>query len=367
MRALVTFTLLASFLVGLSSAWSWPWSTPATEHLRALHGGHKRWTSKYQLLRDLAQLSDDEEEIETLVTLLSRRLRVLSEIAHEQPVTIFAPTDAAFENISLAPFKYYYNADVLDGVLRHHVLPKPYTAQEFIDAGTKQYTTLNMSNITVRPEGSNVFIDSAAASPAQVVDADFELSEGSLVHFIDAVLVPPGFPKPDFVTIAEDAGLTELLNALEIAGLTSYAETATLKGLTLFAPTNEAFEKAAEENNIEKNVDEEFFTDALQRVLGDEAFETVLKNHLATSLMDSADLEAKAAYRCSRWYFFHWWCDYYKNVRTLSKIKLNFRVQDDETILVLFGENFSKTSLILGADFRSLVGIAHVIDTVIIP
>ena len=350
----------ASFLVGLGLAWP-------SDHLRGLHAGRKHWGKRLQLLRDLVQLSQDEEEIETLVSLLTRRLRLTGDITREQPVTIFAPTDAAFENISLTPFKYHYNADVLDRVLLHHVLAKAYTAQDLIDAGTQEYTTLCKSTVTVRPEGSNVFIDSAAATPAQVVDADFELSEGSIVHFIDAVLLPPGFPKPDFVAVATEAGLTELLNALEIAGLTSYAESFTLKGLTLFAPSNEAFEKVAEENGIEKDDGEAFFTDAIQRVLGEEAFETVLKNHLATSLIDSADLEAKATYRCSRWYLFHWWCEYYKNVRTLSKIRLNFRVQDDDTILVLFGENFSKTSTITAADVRSLVGIAHVIDTVIIP
>lgn len=352
--------LVACLCLGLSSAF-------LGENLRALHAGHSHRRNRARLVKDLAQLSRDEDDLEVLVSLLLRRWGVLGKIAREQPVTIFAPTDDAFENISMAPFRYYYNADVLDDVLKYHVLPDAFTAQQFIDAGTQSLETLSGETLTVKPEGGKVLLESNAPNAAEVTDADFELSDGSIVHFISAVLIPPGFPVDNFATLAQAAGLTELLNALDIAGLSSYAEALTTKGLTLFAPSNEAFEKAAEENGIEKEGGEAFFTDALLRELGADAFEEVLKNHLANSLLDSKDLKAKASYRCSRWSFFHWWCNFYKRVVTLSGLKLNFREENNGDLLVLFGENFSKSSKVVVADQRTLIGIAHVIDTVIIP
>lgn len=341
-------------------------SSAASDNLRALREARSHRNEVVGLFRELVQIAKDEEDLETFMTILASRWALLRKIAQTEPVTIFAPTDDAFENISLTPFRYHYNADILDDLLKYHVLEDAYTAADFVEEGERKYETLNGEEVTVIPSGQTVLIQSAAGQ-AEVIEADIDLSDGSIVHLIDNVLIPPNFPSADFAVLAKQGGLTELLNALEIAGLTSYATSLTVKGLTLFAPENAAFEKAAEENDIQRESGEEFFSDALQRALGADAFEDILKNHLARSLLDSKSLETKAAYRCSKWYLFHWWCAYFEKVTAISGAKLKFRKEDDGDLLIRFGENFSKTSKIIDADLRTLTGIAHVIDTIIIP
>ncbi len=110
------------------------------------------------------------------------------------PLTVFAPTDEAFqtffkvstEDSALAAVT---EADValLASILKYHVISKRLPSDE-LTAGT--VATLNGTNFTVELTGGAKIIGAGnAGKAANVTSADVEVSNG-LIHVIDRVLIP---------------------------------------------------------------------------------------------------------------------------------------------------------------------------------
>ena len=99
--------------------------------------------------------------------------------------TVFAPTDAAFEDL--------YDAlgvsgvddipvDTLRAVLLHHVAPGERFSGDVV--GSTRVRTLNGDFIVPSVAGGNAYVDGA-----QILVADVDASNG-VIHVIDAVLLP---------------------------------------------------------------------------------------------------------------------------------------------------------------------------------
>ncbi|MEN0061102.1 MAG: fasciclin domain-containing protein [Myxococcota bacterium] len=136
-------------------------------------------------------------------------------------LTVFAPTDTAFQGIT-APS----DPEDLAEILTYHVLPTAVNSTEIPALATSF-------------AGFTLFFDTSAGvmvNDATVVVADVQTTNG-VVHVIDQVLLPP-----DILTAAGFAGLNELATAVGAANA-SVANTLSGPGpFTVFAPTDMAFQ-----------------------------------------------------------------------------------------------------------------------------
>jgi uncharacterized surface protein with fasciclin (FAS1) repeats len=103
---------------------------------------------------------------------------LLEGISSLTDTTIFAPFNDAFRAIGSA----FKTPDTLDlaGILGYHVLPQQVLfSTEFLSEDRMTFGTLQGTNVTVRRDGKQVFVNSA-----RVVIADILTSNGVL-HVLD--------------------------------------------------------------------------------------------------------------------------------------------------------------------------------------
>lgn len=167
-------------------------------------------------------------------------------------LTVFAPTDAAFNQ--LATSLGFANATAmvealpaaaLKSILTYHVLPGTKPASELQAAPQSAQATLyafdgQPAALALDSSQSSVAITDAALTTANVITPDVAASNG-VIHAIDKVLVPPGVLN--IVQMAQvNSQLSSLVSAVVAADLQG-----TLSGpgpFTVFAPTNDAFSAA---------------------------------------------------------------------------------------------------------------------------
>lgn len=167
-------------------------------------------------------------------------------------LTVFAPTDAAFNQ--LATSLGFANATAmvealppaaLKSILTYHVLPSTKQAAELRAAPQSAQATLyafdgQPAALTLNSSQSSVAITDAALTTANVTAADVAASNG-VIHAIDKVLVPPGV-----LNIVQMAQVNPQLSSLASAVVGANLQ-GTLSGpgpFTVFAPNNAAFAAA---------------------------------------------------------------------------------------------------------------------------
>jgi len=101
------------------------------------------------------------------------------------PLTVFAPTDAAFAALPEGTVETLLkpeNKDQLIAILTYHVVPGKVMSTDLVD---------DMKAATVQGDTVNVDLDSGVMiNDATVVSADIETSNG-VIHVIDKVILPP--------------------------------------------------------------------------------------------------------------------------------------------------------------------------------
>jgi uncharacterized surface protein with fasciclin (FAS1) repeats len=98
------------------------------------------------------------------------------------PLTVFAPTDAAFAKLPAGTVEALLNdKQKLIQVLTYHVVPGRVTSAEVRPGAVK---TVQGQSLRVRTDGGNVMVDDA-----RVVKADVMASNG-VIHVIDTVVLP---------------------------------------------------------------------------------------------------------------------------------------------------------------------------------
>lgn len=104
------------------------------------------------------------------------------------PLTVFAPTDAAFAALPAGTVETLLlpeNKDALAGVLKLHVIASKVKSTDL--AGT--VTTATTLNGDLSVDGTNGVVVTAPGSTATVTSADIMTSNG-VIHVIDTVLLP---------------------------------------------------------------------------------------------------------------------------------------------------------------------------------
>jgi uncharacterized surface protein with fasciclin (FAS1) repeats len=152
-------------------------------------------------------------------------------------LTVFAPTDAAFQALGESTLNYLLNnLDDLESTLLYHVIAGAEVTS--IDAIAAAGTSVEMANgdeAMISLGDAGLMIDSS-----NIVTTDIVASNG-IIHVIDSVLSAPSVASaPLAVTLASNGSFTSLSQAIENAGLTD-ALMDENANLTVFAPTDEAF------------------------------------------------------------------------------------------------------------------------------
>jgi transforming growth factor-beta-induced protein len=141
----------------------------------------------FELPPNLATLVQSKSELSTLVQLLVAA-DLLSSLGETfGPLTVFAPTNAAFAKLPPAVINALQlpaNKALLTSVIAYHVLPM--LAKSTALSDRLQPTTVQGGKVTVYLEYGSAFINYA-----QVVAVDAEALNG-VVHEIDNVLMPAG-------------------------------------------------------------------------------------------------------------------------------------------------------------------------------
>jgi len=148
------------------------------------------------------------------------------------PLTVFAPTDAAFAKLGSRTISLLLaNPELLQKVLLYHVVSGKVMAADVV--GLSSATSLQGSSINIAVSGGKVVLNGNST----VTATDIGASNG-VIHVIDTVILPP-LDVLDVATL--NGNFTTLVAAVKAAGLEG-----ALRGAgpyTVFAPTDAAFRK----------------------------------------------------------------------------------------------------------------------------
>lgn len=192
--------------------------------------------NSYSELPSVVELAAKTDRVSTLVSVLTSEdyAPILEALSGDGPLTVFAPTNKAFEAAGID----VTDVATVSEVLKYHVLSGRKLSSSFSQQGT-EFVTLQGETVVCSRSWNKVQVNSA-----KVVKGNIFASNG-VVHIINQVLTPPSFRK----TIIDTAVATPTLSTL-VSVLTTDAYAPILEALleegpfTVFAPTDEAFAEA---------------------------------------------------------------------------------------------------------------------------
>ena len=278
--------------------------------------------------QDIVAIAAGSEDF-TILTAALETARLTEALQGEGPFTVFAPTDAAFENLlsalSISAEDLLAQPQLAD-VLLYHVVAGSVMSGDLQNGMTAE--TLGGQMITVDlSEGVKI-------NTSSVITADIKASNG-VIHVIDTVLIPETFqlasataPLPSIVDIAvSNPDFSILVAALAKAEL---VEALQAEGpFTVFAPTNAAFEALLGELGI-----------TAEELLGQPQLADVLLYHVVSGAVLSTDLQNGMT------------------AETLGGQSITVDLTD--------GVKINKSAVEI-ADIQASNGVIHVIDSVLIP
>ncbi|GAM54551.1 transforming growth factor-beta [Vibrio ishigakensis] len=248
-------------------------------------------------------------------------------------LTVFAPTDAAFEKFltenNLTADELLGNPDLAD-ILTYHVFAGEVDAATAIGLAGSTIEKVNGDNSALSLSGENLLVNTATVTATDIITGN------GIIHVIDAVLVPPadvGEPTSNIVeTAINDGRFTVLVQALVTANLDGALadENATY---TVFAPTDDAFTALLAELNIDAA------TLLANPDLGD-----ILLNHVVSGAVDSVTAMSLNG----------------TSATTLAMKEVAIAIDEETDTLTVGG------STVIITDIYTTNGVIHVIDAVII-
>ena len=278
--------------------------------------------------QDIVAIAAGSEDF-TILTAALETAGLTEALQGEGPFTVFAPTDAAFENLlsalSISAEDLLAQPQLAD-VLLYHVVAGSVMSGDLQNGMTAE--TLGGQMITV-DLSEGVKINTSA-----VITADIKASNG-VIHVIDTVLIPETFqlasataPLPSIVDIAvSNPDFSILVAALAKAEL---VEALQAEGpFTVFVPTNAAFEALLGELGI-----------TAEELLGQPQLADVLLYHVVSGAVLSTDLQNGMT------------------AETLGGQSITVDLTD--------GVKINKSAVEI-ADIQASNGVIHVIDSVLIP
>jgi transforming growth factor-beta-induced protein len=172
-----------------------------------------------------------------------------------QEYTIFAPTDAAFTEISLEAL--VSNRDDLILFLENHIVEGSFWSSDIIDGSDVKTRGGASLLFNVDTDGS-ILINEVC----QILSSDIDANNG-VVFVVDRVLSTPELTAPNTVwsTLLKTPDLSTFRAALELIGMKPFLEQP--YDVTLFAPTNLVFDQLGDD--VFENLFDD--TDALTEII----------------------------------------------------------------------------------------------------
>ncbi|MBJ7459676.1 MAG: fasciclin domain-containing protein [Thermoleophilaceae bacterium] len=142
---------------------------------------------------DIVETASGNADLSTLVELVTAA-ELVETLQGAGPFTVFAPTNAAFEELpaeTLETLQDPANKDQLAAILTYHVVPEELDAAAITKLAEdgETITTVQGEDLTPKVDGEKVTITDANGDTVTVVGADVKTSNG-IVHVIDGVLQP---------------------------------------------------------------------------------------------------------------------------------------------------------------------------------
>lgn len=278
----------------------------------------------------IAEIADCNSEFDTLYAAVEAA--GLGATLSSGDYTVFAPTDAAFDELfqalGVTPTQFLERSD-LANILTYHVLPGSIdSAAATALAGMMDSTspTVETSIIDVSTSDDDLFINRS-----KVILPDVMANNG-VIHAIDKVLIPPNYFNI-VETAQADGRFNTLVAAVVEAGLASTLSTT--PDLTVFAPTDDAFADLVANNDAFNSA-----SDILALTnLGD-----ILRYHVLDSEVNAMTAIGLAGMTRPSLY-------------TDNDLAISY---DDPDLLI-------NTSKVIVADVDTSNGIIHAIDKVLLP
>jgi uncharacterized surface protein with fasciclin (FAS1) repeats len=267
-------------------------------------------------------------------------------------LTVFAPTDAAFNTLAtqlgFANATALVNAlpaSALSNILTYHVLGTEKRAADLSAGGPTQATLYSFGGSATTlalNTASGVKITDSALTTATVTTADARASNG-VVHIVDKVLIPPGVLNAVQTAQVNPAAFSSLVAAVTKAGLASTLSAPT-SSLTVFAPTNAAFNTLATRLGFAD-------ANALVTALPGTALANILTYHVLGTQKTAADLTAGGPTQATLYSF--------EGSATTLALNFSSGVKITDAILT--------DATVTSANVRTSNAVIHVIDKVLVP
>jgi transforming growth factor-beta-induced protein len=252
-------------------------------------------------------------------------------------LTVFAPTDAAFNTLATrlgfadaGAMVSALPADALASILTFHVLPTRLNAAELASGAAKQPTLYSFEGTATTlaiDASAGVKLTDAVLTQATVTQPNVAASNG-VVHVIDKVLVPPGVLNVVQMAQANPDAFSSLVGAVSQANLAGALSDANAR-LTVFAPTNAAFAAAPSGLSVPQ-------------------LTTVLQYHVLGSQVLSSAIPFGQA------------------INTLAGQTITISAGAPPVIATI-ADTTAAAGTIAAVDVRASNGVIHVIDKVLIP
>ena len=272
--------------------------------------------------QNVVELAQGSDNLSTLEAALVKFPDLISALSGSGQVTVFAPTNAAFESLLDAVGQSNLDNipdDVLRDILEYHVvsgvtLSNQLTNGDVATVGGEEITVSTSAGVTLN--GS-----------ASVTTADVRATNG-VVHIVDEVLVPPSI-QPIVGTIVTPAyfnkNFTTLIAAVKAASPAILTTLLSSGDKTLLAPTNDAFTAAG-----------------ITTLPSQATLDAVLKYHVINAEVTSSQIASGSS-----------------NAETLNgKIYLS---KNSSGVFV------NGNSKVTAADIDATNGVVHVIDRTLMP
>ncbi|MEZ5963933.1 MAG: fasciclin domain-containing protein [Planctomycetota bacterium] len=269
---------------------------------------------------DIVGVATESGSFKTLLA-AAKAAGMVEALQGKGPLTLFAPTDAAFEKLGKKTIDSLLdpkNKAKLAAILSFHVVPGELKAAKVVSAGKLQ--SLQGEPLTVEA-GKQVKVGGALVTKTDIP------AKNGVIHVLDSVMLPP--ERQDIVATAQAAGsFATLAKALQAGDLVE-----ALQGegpFTVFAPTDAAFAKL-----------DSATLEGLLRPENKDKLVAILKSHVVSGRVLARDVVDL------------------RDVRTLSGNRLAI-VAGEEGVRV-------GGAKVVQTDVLANNGVIHVIDTVIVP
>jgi uncharacterized surface protein with fasciclin (FAS1) repeats len=133
--------------------------------------------------KNIVQVAAANKQFSTLVTLV-KQAGLVKALSGNTKLTVFAPTNAAFEKVPKATLaKLAENKRLLVKVLEYHVLPGVVPASKVLKLHSAK--TLEGARVHFSVRGGHAYVNTA-----RIIKTNIPASNG-LIHVINRVLIPP--------------------------------------------------------------------------------------------------------------------------------------------------------------------------------